>query len=137
MPRRLPGWQQWETDLQEMLGLDATICSGNQWQDTGDAVDNTNPRDNGFRLLVDGKYTDGVGWPVPMKTVHQWLETAVEKGRRGMVAVRSWPRGQFGPRDYVILDANDFAELYEKAKLYDKALVAHLNPGDASLKVVP
>lgn len=49
-------WESWEHEVQKRLGLSATICSGNKWNDVGDAKDNSNPRDNDFPLVVDCKY---------------------------------------------------------------------------------
>ena len=116
MPNRPPGWSQWEADIQQLLGLDATVCSGNQFNDIGDATSNDSPRDSSFRLLVDCKYTEHMSWSLRAKEVGQWMDRAMEAGKRGMMAVRLWPRGALLPRDYVVLTADDFAELYGKAK---------------------
>lgn len=113
---KAPTWEQWEANLQELLGLDATICSGNQFYDIGDAADHANPNDVSFRLLVDCKYTEHLSWSLRAKEVGQWVDRAAEVGKRGMMAIRLWPRGALLPRDYVVLTADDFAEIYERAK---------------------
>ena len=115
MTKGNPNWEQFEHDIQEILGLDATICSGNQWHDQGDAVDNTNPYDNSFRLLVDAKFTEHMSYSVMGSKMRRWCETGTEKGKRAILALRFWPRGQQSPDDFVMLSFDDFAELYERA----------------------
>jgi hypothetical protein len=116
MGKKLPGWQQFERDLQGLLGLDATICSGNQFQDPGDAVDNTPPADGGFKLLVDCKYTESNSYSLNRKTMQQWVLKGVERGKRAIMVIRMWPRGMVYEADYVILPLDDFHELLELAK---------------------
>jgi hypothetical protein len=110
-----PSWEEWEQTVQRELGLDATICSGNQFHDQGDAKDNTNPRDDDFRLMVDCKYTDNASFSVSKK-IRQFIDLAAESGKRGILAIRLWPRGQLNPEDFVVLTFDDFQELLAKAK---------------------
>ena len=112
MPK--PGWEQFEHDVQELLGLDSTVCSGNQWNDPGDAVDRRHPSEGGFRLMVDCKYTEKVSWSFHSKKVGEWFLKATEMGMRGVMAVRFMVEGR--PNDYIILSFDDFAELLEKAE---------------------
>jgi hypothetical protein len=51
--------------------------------------------------------------------MERWVLRGVERGKRAIMAIRVWPRGFPHGRDYVVCSADDFAELYEKAKLYD------------------
>jgi hypothetical protein len=113
---KLPGWEQWEHDVQETLGLDATICSGSKFNDIGDATDNCPPQDDSFRLLVDCKYTEAASHSVTAKFMGQWVDRATEHGKRFVLALRLWPRGAYGPRDYVVLTLDDFAELLGLAR---------------------
>lgn len=109
---RTPGWQQWEQEIQSLLGLDSTICSGNQWNDVGDGTDNQH--DSSWPVMVDCKYTDTkASWSLKGKDVAQWFTTAVEKGKRGIMAIRIWHRGAGFPQDFVVCSANDYAELVE------------------------
>lgn len=118
MPK-MPSWEAWEQQLQADLGLDSTICSGNQWNDQGDASDNTAPQDSSFRLLVDAKYTEKLSYSLALRNWHQWRAAAVELGKRPIIAVRYWARGVGVPTDVVVMDYDDFQELREKAALYD------------------
>lgn len=134
MARSQPGWEHWESDLQELLGLDSTICSGNQFHDTGDAVDNTNPRDVSFPLLVDCKYTEKQSFSVSRKNMEQWLLRGTERGKRAIMAIRVWPRGFPHGRDYVVCSADDFAELLEIARQAEASAKSccgqHYEPGE-------
>ncbi len=112
-----PGWEEWEYEVQQRLGLDATICSGNKFQDVGDATDNSNPRDKGFRLLVDCKYTEKGSFSVKRETMQQWILRGVERGKMAIMAIRIWPRGMAHEADYVVLRMDDFEELLEKSKV--------------------
>jgi hypothetical protein len=114
-------WKEWEKEVQRRLGLDSTIASGNKFYDVGDAVDNTNPRDQSFPLLVDCKYTESASFSVAAKFMGQWVDKATEAGKRFLLAVRIRPRGALGSRDYVVLAMDDFEELLEKARNWDKS----------------
>lgn len=107
-----PGWAQWEGEIQSLLGLDSTICSGNQWNDVGDGTDNQH--DSHWPVMVDCKYTDTkASWSLKGKDVTQWLTTAAEHGKRGIMAIRIWNRGADFPNDFVVCSADDYAELVE------------------------
>ncbi len=106
-----PGWEHHEKDIQELLGLDSTICSGNKHYDPGDAVDNRHPRETLFPLVADCKYTDHVSKSIRLAELQQWSRKAQEFGKRFIMPIRFWPRGQQGPHDYVLLSLDDFAEL--------------------------
>lgn len=112
-------WQSWEHEIAEKFGLSTCIASGNQFQDPGDAVDRSNPHEEPFRLLVDGKFTEAGSFSLNVKKLMQWFDKGVEVGKRAVIAVRLWPRGLLRPVDVVVLDANDFAELLEKARAWD------------------
>lgn len=120
MPKT-PAWEQFEHDVQEMLGLDATICSGNKFNDIGDATDNRPPGDDSFRLLIDCKYTEQVSFSVGAKFMGQWVDRATEWGKRFVLAIRFLPRGASSPREYVVLTLDDFAELLEAARRADQS----------------
>ena len=109
---KLPSWADWEADIQKLFGLDTTICSGNQWNDVGDAVDNDHA--SPWPIMADGKFTDTkASWSLKAKDVARWFDTATEKGKRGIMAIRIWTRGQYSPEDFVVCSADDYAELVE------------------------
>jgi hypothetical protein len=129
MPKTLD-WEQWEHDVQGALGLDATICSGNKWNDIGDATDNTPPSDNSFRLLVDCKFTKHMSYSVVGRAMRRWINTGTEHGKRSILALRFWPYDQNSPDDFVVIGMDDFAELLAKAKEADlvKQVKAAVDP---------
>jgi hypothetical protein len=108
-----PGWLEWEQHIQEILGLDSTPASGAKWQAPGDAVDNHHPSDTVFPLLADAKFTESQSYSVSAKFMRQQTTQAAEAGKRFILPLRFWPRGQRQPEDYVVLGLNDFAELME------------------------
>jgi hypothetical protein len=111
MPKT-PGWQAWEHDIQRLFGLDSTICSGSKWNDIGDGTDNGHS--SPWPMLVDCKYTDTkASWSLKAKDVKQWFDTAAERGKRGIMAIRIWHRGAGFPHDFVVCSADDYAELVE------------------------
>jgi hypothetical protein len=120
MTRKLPGWAQWEEDIQELFGLDGTICSGNKFHDPGDAVSRDNPHDGTFRLFVDCKYTEKLSYSFRRADWEKWTERAAERGMRPAMAVRIWPRGLIGPADAMIVSVDDLAELITKAEKLDE-----------------
>lgn len=116
----MPGWEQWEHDARDLFGLSSTICSGNQFQDPGDAVDRSNPHESHFRMLVDCKFTEAESYSVNIKKWMQWFRKGEELGKRAVIAVRLWPRGLPQPVDVVMIGADDFAELLNKARQFER-----------------
>lgn len=113
---KTPAWQAWEHEIQSKLGLDSTICSGNKWNDIGDATDNNSPRDDDFRLLVDCKHTGRLSYPLKRIDLESWFERGLEKGKRALLALRFWPKGLLEPVDVVVIGIDDFCELLERAR---------------------
>lgn len=106
-------WEQHERDIQVILGLDSTICSGNKFHDPGDAVDHD--RESVFPIVADCKFTEGKSFSVSRKVLEQWSDKAAEMGKRFIMPVRLCPRGT-DPQDYVVLGLHDFAELLSLAR---------------------
>jgi hypothetical protein len=109
------GWEQWEHDVQELLGLDPTPASGARWQAVGDAVDTNHPTETFFPLMADCKYTVNRSYSITHKLWSSWQDTAAEAGKRFILPVRIDPGGG-APDDLVVMDINDFAELLELAR---------------------
>lgn len=115
----MANWEQWENDARDLFGLSSTICSGNQFQDPGDAVDRSNPHEAHFRLFVDCKYTEAGSYSVNHKKWTQWFRKGEELGKRAIIAIRLQPMGIPKPVDVVMVGADDFAELLEKARQFE------------------
>ena len=109
MPK--PHWQQWEEEVAHRLGLSLTVCSGNQFQDPGDATDKD--PNTPYPLLVDCKFTERKSFSLKADTLRQWLETGMLCGKMAIHAVRfkSDP-----DNDWVVLSLNDFEELLFMAR---------------------
>ena len=105
------GWKAFERHVTKLLGLDATITSGNKFFDQGDAV--TRGRGSSFPLFADAKYTEHFSHALQLKTLSDLHEQAAGVGRRMIMPIRFWPPGIPGPEDYVVLRLHDFAELME------------------------
>jgi hypothetical protein len=84
-------WEKFEEDVQNLLGLDATICSGNKFYDQGDAVDRSHPNKKCWRMMVDCKYTEKNSFPVTAKFMGGMVDKATELGLRFALAVRLRP----------------------------------------------
>jgi hypothetical protein len=113
------GWQEHESYIQRMLGLDSTIASGAKFHDPGDAVDHRHPSESDFRILADAKYTEKASYSVNLKFLRQMTDKAVELGKRFILPIRLWPNTEQLPHDYVVVSLDDFAELLEKSRAWD------------------
>jgi hypothetical protein len=109
------GWRAHEKDIQELLGLDSTICSGNKFYDPGDGVDRSHPNQNPFALIVDAKCTTAASFSLKMAFLREWEEKAAAIGKRFAMPIRFEPPGD-SRRDYILLTLNDFAELLEMSR---------------------
>ena len=109
----LQPWEQHERYIQSVLGLQATICSGNKFYDPGDAVDHD--RESSFPLIADCKFTERKSFSVTRQALQQWEEKAAEMGKRFVMPVRLCPRNE-DPLDCVVIGLHDFAELLDLAR---------------------
>ena len=105
-----PKWQRHEREVQQLLGLDATITSGNKWFDPGDGI--TRGRRSPFPLYADCKCTEKLSFPLRLGTLNTLSMKADELGKRMVMPVRFAPP-VVGPQDYVVLALHDFAELLD------------------------
>lgn len=115
LTRHQPGWQAHEKHVQELLGLDSTPGSGNQFNAPGDAVDHRHPRESSFPVLADCKYTEKGSYSVNHHFMAQQSDAAAAIGRRFVMPIRFYHRGALAPDDYVVMGLDDFAELLERA----------------------
>lgn len=114
------GWEAHEGHVQDLLGLDSTIASGSKFHDVGDAVDRSHPNDSDFRILADAKSTERGSYSVSLKFMRQMTDKAQALGKRFILPIRMWPKTEMLPHDYVVVGLDDFAELMEKARAWDK-----------------
>ena len=105
-----PGWQVFEHDVQEMFGLDSTICSGNKWYDQGDAV--TRGRDSLFPMFCDCKYTERRSRTLSLKELLQLENLAADAGKRMVMPIRFQPK-DVGHADYAVVLLHDLKELLD------------------------
>lgn len=106
-----------EQDVQELLGLDSTICSGNKFYDPGDGVDRSHPSQNSFALIVDAKCTTAQSYSLKASFLKEWEEKAATLGKRFAMPIRFESLTDLSQRqDYILLTLNDFAELLELAR---------------------
>jgi hypothetical protein len=119
MTKGNPKWERWEKAIQETFGLDSAPGSGNQFNAPGDAVNNTNPHEGGFRLFVDCKFTEKLSYSLKRADWEKWCERAAEAGKRPAMAIRIWPNELVGPMDAVVISVDDLAELLSKAEKLD------------------
>ena len=112
----VPGWRQFERDVQALLGLDSTPASGALWWVFGDATDNSHPVDSVFPLAVECKYTEKKSYSVAARNMGHWVDRAQEMGKRFVLAVRLDPPGGLAPHDYAVVPMDDFVELLELAR---------------------
>ena len=120
MSQRTPGWRAHEKHVQELLGLDSTPGSGNQFYAPGDAVDNRHGGESFFPILADAKCTERGSYSINHHFMVKQTDRAVELGKRFVMPLRF--DGGSRPDDYVVLGLNDFAELLEKARHLDKLM---------------
>lgn len=115
MTKGNPKWEKWEHDIQELFGLDSCPGSGNQFNAPGDAVSNATPHDSSFRLFVDCKYTSKLSYSLTRLMWEKWSARAAEAGKRPAIAIR-WDNDMLlSPKDVVVVDPNDLAELLDAA----------------------
>lgn len=113
--RTRAGFIQHEKDIQHRLGLSATVSSGNQFHDPGDAVDNNG--DSAWPLYVECKYRERKSYAVGRDETDAWRRRAELWGKRFVLAVRFWEVRTGKATDYVLMPLSDFEELLDKAGL--------------------
>lgn len=105
-------WQEFERDVQHLLGLDSTPASGSQFYAPGDAVDNRHIRQSQFAILADCKVTERGSFSLNRQFLAHQVEGATELGKRFMLPVRFTHDDSRG-EDYALMTLNDIAELVE------------------------
>lgn len=112
--RQTWGWEGWEKHIQRELGLSATIASGSQFHDKGDAVDRRHPVDTDYALQIECKFTSGRSFTLNAKKLTAWVKQARLSGRNFGLAVRFWPTNALTPEDYVLVPLAEYSELLNR-----------------------
>jgi len=107
-----PKWQAHERYVQQVLGLDSTITSGNKWFDPGDAV--TRGRTSPFPLYADCKCTEKGSFSLKLSDLNDLQHRAAMSGKRLVMPIRFHP--SVGPQDYLVIGLHDFAELLQEVQ---------------------
>lgn len=105
-------WQNFERDVQQLLGLDSTPASGSQFYAPGDAVDNRHPAQSRFPIMADCKATEKASFTLNHQFLITQTEIAAESGKRFIMPLRFV--GDHHVDDYVVLKLDDFAEVLEQ-----------------------
>lgn len=103
------GWEHFEKYVAKLFDLDLTLASGSQFHDRGDAV--TRGRQDAFPLYADAKYTERASFSLKIRELRHYTEAAAEQGKRLLVPLRFWLKGDYAPSDWVILSLHDLKEL--------------------------
>jgi hypothetical protein len=108
-----PGWEHWESHVNDRLGLMGTAGSGNQWYEKGDGVDHS---DSEYAFQVESKYTEQGSFSLKYKLTGKYAEQAALAGKKFAQCIRIWPRGTVKPQDYAVIPFEVFVDLVERAK---------------------
>lgn len=114
MPKPKKFWELHEADMQEVLGLNSTIGSGNQFHDIGDGSTGHNRLSN-FPLVIDAKCTEKGSYSVNRDFMKDWLQKAAELGKMFLLPIR-FQKSKYEYDDYVVLELNDLLLLLELAE---------------------
>jgi hypothetical protein len=117
----MKSWERFERDIQQRFGLSATLSSGNQFFDSGDAVDNRHPSESAYPMWIECKWTGAKSRSVKAQELDSWRERAELLGKRFVLALRFYDA--LRPRlsaDYVLITVEDFEDLLVLAGAREK-----------------
>lgn len=107
------GWSAWESYINRLLDLDATLASGSQAHDVGDGVDRRHHTETDYALMADAKYTERKSFSVSAKLMGQYVRRAAEMGKRFILPVRLVDIRANTVDDYVVVPLQDYVTLLE------------------------
>lgn len=99
-------WQEFETEVNELLGLRPTVVSGSKFYDKGDGV-TPGPGDGWFS---ECKWTEKNSFTLNRIKLSDWTEHAASVGKRLLVPIRFQVPYVTSRNDYVLLSLHDFIE---------------------------
>ena len=106
-------WERWESQVNERLGLDATIASGATWKDKGDG----STRDNyseAWPLLADAKTTERGSFSVKAQFVEDMHRVAKQEGKTFAMPVK-FTQEEHSP-EWVVVPFEDYAYLVDNLR---------------------
>ena len=112
--RSEPGWEAWESYINRILGLSATLASGSQSHDPGDGVDRRHHSETDYALMADAKYTVRKSFSLNAKLMAQYVRRAAEFGKSFVLPVRLHDVGADVMHDYVVVPLQDYVMLLER-----------------------
>lgn len=118
MPRNgFPDWEKHEKEVQQWLGLNPTIGSGNKWHDISDGSTKGHPDNIAFPIMVDCKSTRSGSYSVNKKFFLKWIKDAGLRGRKFFMPIRFEEDDQ-KDLDLIVLDMNTFRDMLKVYKQY-------------------
>ena len=110
MQENRPDWRRAEKELNEQLGVEATVSSGNQWYEKGDGETKGHPTDtDAFRFQVDEKSTVHRKYSIDAYQMNEWCDRATQDGKVFLLPIRfEIGRDREAVFDYVVLRLSDF-----------------------------
>lgn len=102
-------WAVFEEDVQDLLGMDATVASGSKFYDIGDGVHRGHYSDVKYPLLVDCKETKKKSYTLEAAFLHDWEKRSLLQGKIFALPVRFT---ECEGSDWVVLTTHDFAQIY-------------------------
>lgn len=114
------GWQAWEQYVVNVLGLEATIASGNKAYDPGDGVDRRHHSETDYALMADAKYTERKSFSVSAKLMGQYVRRAAEAGKRFVLPVRLVDIATTEVHDYIVVPLQDYVALLSSYREAEK-----------------
>lgn len=113
--RTVLGWEAWEAEVNEKLGLSTTVASGATDRDPGDGVDRRHHSRTDYPLQVDAKHTIKGSYAVNRKFMRESWERATNAGKAFALPIRfaDAESGVGKAEDYVVIPFNDYQGLLQ------------------------
>jgi len=127
--RHMPGWSEWEAEVNKVLGLSSTAGSGSQAHDPGDGTDRRHHSETDYAIQADAKYTERTSFSVNSKLMKQWSDRALSQGKRFILPIRFWAKGSNIPEDYVVIAFGDYVALVEEYRSMAEKLTQEWHDG--------
>jgi hypothetical protein len=107
-------WGEHENYIKTLLHLDGTVSSGSKFHDPGDAVAREHYLDRAYRFYAECKSTINKSFSLKRDSLLSHEKRAKAYGKMFLLPVRFYADGTHD--DFVVLRAEDFAELAERAE---------------------
>lgn len=110
MAEQVPDWKKAENEINEQLGVQATVSSGNQWYEKGDGTTKEHSADSdAYRFEVDEKSTVKSKYTIDAYQLKDWCNRAIRQNKIFLLPIRfELGRDREDVLDYVVLRLTDF-----------------------------